>query len=125
ALAHELARLILSQKGHVYKVFRLQNANAPEVARVLNEWFNPQQQQQQQPRNPFQFQFPGGAFGGRQPETPPEPPRVRIVAEQTSNSLLVRANALDLVTIQNLLDTVLDVGPGDSKAVMKPFFIGP
>jgi type II secretion system protein D len=47
------------------------------------------------------------------------------VAEQSSNSLLVRANALDLVTIQNLLDTVLDVGPGDSKAVMKPFFIGP
>ena len=52
ALAHELARLIISGKGEVYKVFRLNNSNATEVARVLNEWFNgPQQQQNQQNRN--------------------------------------------------------------------------
>ena len=41
ALAHDLARLIVSGKGEGYQVFRLQNANAVEVARVLNEWFNP------------------------------------------------------------------------------------
>src|SRR5262249_12898226 len=55
----------------------------------------------------------------------PVEPRVRIVAEQSSNSLLVRAKPLDLITIRQMLKTVIDVGPGDSKAVMKPFFIGP
>jgi type II secretory pathway component GspD/PulD (secretin) len=131
ALAYELAQLILKGGKTVsYKVFRLNNANSVEVARVLNEWFNGTQQQgQQRNQNPFSQFLPGGGFGspfGRgQQEQAPETPRVRIVAEQSSNSLLVRANTLDLITIQNLLDTVLDVGPGDSKAVMKPFFIGP
>ena len=38
---------------------------------------------------------------------------------------MVRAKPLDLITIKRMLDTVIDVGPGGSKAVMKPFFIGP
>ena len=64
------------------------------MARVLNEWFNPQPQQQSQQRNPFAA-FAGGGFGGRgAPEPAPEKPRIRVVAEQTSNSLLVRANTL-------------------------------
>ena len=127
ALAHELARHIISNQGQVYKVFRLQNSNAVEVARVLNEWFNgTRPQTQSEPLNPFAAFGPGGgSIGGRASEPAPGKPRVRIVAEQTSNSLLVRANALDLITIQSLLDSVLDAGAGDSKAVMKPFFIGP
>jgi hypothetical protein len=32
---------------------------------------------------------------------------------------------VDLTTIRTLLDSVLDAGAGDSKAVMKPFFVGP
>jgi type II secretory pathway component GspD/PulD (secretin) len=137
ALAYELARYITRPGADSYKVFRLQNGNATEVARVLSEWFNgvqSQTNQGQQFRNPFAAFQPGGApgaFGGRGPfgqpdqAATPDKPRVRIVAEQTSNSLLVRANALDLITIQNLLESVLDVGAGDSKAVMKPFYIGP
>jgi type II secretory pathway component GspD/PulD (secretin) len=135
ALAHELALQLVKNKGETYQVFRLTNANASEAARVLNEWFNPPPPQQQRNQNPFAQLFPGGGGGGRggnpfapQPPAPnPEDakPRVRIVAEQSSNSLLVRANALDLITIKNLLDTVIDVGPGDSKAIVKPFTIGP
>lgn len=131
ALAHEIALKITKSKGEVYQVFRLNNANASEAARVLNDWFNPPQQQNQQQRNqnPFQ-QFFQGRFGQQQPAgatTAPEDtkPRVRIVAEQSSNSLLVRANMLDLITIKNLLDTVIDKGAGDSNAVVKPFKFGP
>jgi len=129
ALAHELALKITSNKGEMYQVFRLKNANAGEAARVLNEWFNPQPQQQQQQRNqnPFQQLFQGRLGGAQQPAANPEEtkPRVRIVAEQTSNSLLVRANMLDLITIKNLLDSVIDKGAGDSNAVVKPFRFGP
>src|SRR5262249_3706355 len=94
ALAHDLAQWIIKGKGEAYEVYRLENANAAEAARVLNEWFNGQQQQQNRNQNPFQFQFP--QFG-RQQDTPPVEPRVRIVAEQSSNSLLVRAKPLDLI----------------------------
>jgi len=132
ALAADLARMIVSSKGETYQVFKLNNANAVEAARVLNEWFNPpapQQGQQGRGGNPFAqlFQGRGGQFGA--PTAPADPdankPRVRVVAEQTSNSLLVRANMLDLLTIKNMLETVIDLGPGDSKAVVKPFFIEP
>ena len=71
ALAHDLARLIVSGKGEGYQVFRLENANAVEAARVLNEWFNPQtQQQQNRNQNPFQFNpFGGGGEPVRRPAT--------------------------------------------------------
>ena len=35
-------------------------------------------------------------------------PRVRIVAEQSSNALLVRANTLDLLTIEKMLRVLAD-----------------
>ena len=119
--------MIVQGQGGGYKVFRLKNANAVEVARVLNEWFNGPQQQPGQQRTGTRSVTPAGrrvrrpGRAIRQPvgnrsavpdRRDPTKPRVRIVAEQSSNSLLVRANALDLITIQNLLDSVLDVGPG-------------
>ena len=130
ALAHDLARMILNTKGDTYEVYRLINANAIDAARVLNDWFNPPQQPQQNRNNnpfaAFQLGRPGGAFGAPPAApAPDEKPRVRIVAEQSSNSLLIRANALDLITIKNMLKTVIDVGAGDSKAVVKQFYIKP
>ncbi len=124
ALAYDLARMVTTSKGEMYQVFRLNNANATEASRVLNEWFNGTQDQNQQQQNRNPFQFFGGRFG-QQPPKEETKPRVRIVAEQSSNSLLVRANMLDLLTIKNLLDTVIDKGAGDSKAVVRPFKIGP
>ena len=117
------------------RVFRLQNAEATEAARVLNEWFNgPQQPQGRNNQNPFAQFFPGGGgfgggrggFGSQEPAgATPTPPRVRIVAEQTSNSLLVKASQLDILTIDNLLRTVIDRGVTDSNAVVKAFTFGP
>ncbi|WP_040891988.1 secretin N-terminal domain-containing protein, partial [Zavarzinella formosa] len=86
--------------------------------------------------------FGGGGFGGGNPfgggmpgvgtptsTVPPavdgSKPRVRIVAEQSSNALLVRANTLDLLTIQKMLNEVIDTGTTDSNAIMQPFLIGP
>jgi hypothetical protein len=66
--------------------------------------------------------------GGRTPTPPappPEPPRIRVVAVPESNSLLVRGTALDLVSVQHVLETALDVEPGDAAALQKPFVIGP
>ncbi len=139
ALAADLARMIVSTKGETYQVFKLSNANAVEAARVLNEWFNPPAPQQGRGgNNPLAQLFGGGGGGGRggfggggadpaaaAAAADAAKPRVRIVAEQTSNSLLVRANMLDLLTIKNMLETVIDTGPGDSKAVVKPFSIEP
>lgn len=143
ALASELVSLLTGPagKGETYQVFRLKNANAVEAARVLNEWFNgPAQQNQQQNRNPFAALIGGGGFGGGRGGGGPfggalggapaaaegdGKPRVRIVAEQSSNSLLVRANTLDLLTIKNMLETVIDAGVTDSNAVVRAFTIGP
>ncbi|HVK12028.1 MAG TPA: secretin N-terminal domain-containing protein, partial [Gemmataceae bacterium] len=138
ALAHELAQLI-AKGGETFDVFRLKNADATEAARVLNEWFNgPQQPPGRNNQNPFAQIFSGGRGGGgfggpfgggfgQQPAdgTTPGQPRVRIVAEQSSNSLLVKASQLDLLTIKSLLDTVIDRGATDSNAVVRAFTIGP
>ncbi len=154
ALVAQLARLLQSGPADGdFQVFRLKNANAVEAARVLSEWFNgpPQQQgaaggrgQQQNPFAAFggggggRGGFGGGGgnpFGGgglgqllgaaAAPAAADAKPRVRIVAEQSSNSLLVRANTLDLLTIEKMLADVIDTGATDSNAVMQPFFIGP
>jgi hypothetical protein len=112
ALAYDLARMLVKGQGNEpYKVFRLRNANAADAARVIGEWFN--------------GVAPVGDSDPARSAAAAAKPRVRIVAEQTSNSLLVRASAMDLMSIQRILETVIDAGPGDSKAVMKPFFIGP
>jgi Bacterial type II/III secretion system short domain len=130
ALADELAHFILSGKGEAYRTYHLQFADATEVAQVLNEWFNgpPKSQRPQPVRQPSAVPSGRGGRGGSgtpTPEPPPAPPRIHIVAEQTSNSLLVRGNILDLIAVQRLLDTGIDVEPGESGAAMKPFIIGP
>jgi hypothetical protein len=48
-----------------------------------------------------------------------------VVADATSNTLLVRASKLDIVTIKKLLEKALDSGESDSQAVPKTWVIGP
>src|SRR5262249_17276177 len=93
AVAHEIAQLIVKGKGESWRVCRFENATAPGGPRVINACSNPPQQQNRN-QNPFQFTpfgiGGGGPFGGGrgQESTTPEKPRVRVVAEQSSNSLL-------------------------------------
>src|SRR5439155_9762771 len=65
-----------------------------------------------------------GAPGAAAPATPRED-RIRVVADPGTNSLLVKASPIDLLTIRSLLDRAIDTGETDSRAVMRTWVIGP
>jgi type II secretory pathway component GspD/PulD (secretin) len=129
ARAYELGRMILAEKGQVYRAFHLQYAKATDVAGVLDEWFNgPAKSQRQTAVNPLLAALAMRGRGGRTPTPPPpppEPPRIHVVADDSNNALLVRGTALDLIAVQRVLETAIDVAPVGSEAAMKPFVIGP
>jgi general secretion pathway protein D len=94
----ELVNLLIRARPgeHDFQVIQLENANAEDTAKMLDEVFNGKQQQQQ----PF-------FFGRRQP--PPSPPKedkIRVVAEPVSNSILVWASPLDMITIRGLVKKI-------------------
>jgi len=122
----EIVRLIVAPGGEGdFNVIRLKRANAAEVARILDQWFNGTKPEGQQGRSQSPFGgggFPspfGGGGGGRQETTTPEKLRVRIVADPGTNSLLIRASAVDMMTIQSMLKSILDSGIEDSEALAK------
>lgn len=132
-LAQELVRVMTSapsQEGD-FEILRLRNASAPQVAKVLEEAFNGPAQQQGAGGggaggllgglNPF-LRFAG--LGGAAPSNP-SPNRIRVVADPTSNTLLVRASPLDMYSIRKLLEKALDSGESDSAAVPKTWVLGP
>jgi type II secretion system protein D len=122
ALVQELTRLLTQTPGGEgdFEVVRLKNASATEAAKVLDEAFNGPKQTNQ----PMPFPFGGGRFGQQLP-TNPTPNRIRVVADAATNSLLVRASPLDMLTIRRLLDKALDSADVDSNAVAKTWVIGP
>src|SRR5262249_38835476 len=138
AYISELVRL-MTQPGAEgdFEVIRLQNADASDAARTIDEFFNPRPPQGQQPGG---FGFPGGfgPFGGGRgfgpggfgpggfPGAPgmmtpgaaataasaanaanqPKPSTVRVVADPNSNSLLVRASPIEMLTVKALVKTI-------------------
>jgi type II secretory pathway component GspD/PulD (secretin) len=79
-LIEELSRLIQAPTVQGdFEPIRLKYAQALNVERILNEMFNDQT------------------------------PRIRVVVDPSSNTLLVRASVLDMHTIRRLLDRTLDV----------------
>lgn len=130
-MAQELIRIMQTTPGEGdFEVIKLKNASATEAARVLDEAFNgPKQPANQGGRNQgFQMPF-GGRFAAANAAPPadptPSPNRVRVVADPSTNSLLVRANPLDMLTIRRLLDKAIDTGDTDSDGLMKVYYIGP
>jgi type II secretory pathway component GspD/PulD (secretin) len=105
ALVAELLRLVQAPPGEGdFEVIRLKYAQAAHAARILDEMFNGPA--------PARGGAPGGAPGpGR-----PRPERARIIADPVTNSLLIKASPLDLLTIRHLLSKALDVPEaGDGK----------
>jgi type II secretory pathway component GspD/PulD (secretin) len=136
-----------------FEVIHLKYANAVETAKLLDTAFNEKGGQQGQPGAPaFPFGFgqgggppgggpgkqgapggpggggPGAAFraagaaaagGGKGGD------RIRVVADGATNSLLIRANPLDMLTIRNLIRKAIDVPDTDSDAVQRTWIIGP
>ncbi|MBI1918167.1 MAG: hypothetical protein HYS12_26040, partial [Planctomycetes bacterium] len=116
-LAYELVQLIIRTKVTEgdFKVIKLKYANAAEAARVLDEAFNGPRQQQRGGGGGFGFGgggfgFGGGQFGqfGARPPAQPQQDRIRVVADQAANTLLIRATPLDMLTIQRLLADAID-----------------
>lgn len=80
------------------RVFYIEHGNVAEIAEAIDEAFNGKRQQ-------------GGA--GERRRFRPE--RVRVVAEPSANALIVRASAVDLVNVRQLIDS-LDIAPPTDKA---------
>ena len=118
-----------------YDVIRLKNVTAEEAARIIHEVFNgpPQQDQQRGQQggrgggggfNPFAMlaQFAGA---GATAPTDPTAGRVRVVAEKTSNSLIVvKASAAGHdATSGKLLEKAIDTDEPPEGGVMKTYTI--
>jgi type II secretory pathway component GspD/PulD (secretin) len=117
-----LARIITAPDtgdGEVFKVIRLKYVSAEEAAKVLSEAFNGAAQPgggggggggRGGGFNPLALL---GSFAGIGAAAPSggTPGRVRIVAEKSSNSLIVvKASQLDLIMIEKLLEKAIDSG---------------
>jgi type II secretion system protein D len=119
-MVQDLARILTqtpSDKGD-FEIIRLKNANAVELAKVLDEAMNGTRPQTNQ-NNPFLVGFP---FPGRSSQNQATEPKVRIVADPKTNSLLVRASPVDMATIRNWLEVALDTGEAEGQ---KTFVVGP
>jgi type II secretory pathway component GspD/PulD (secretin) len=97
AAANELVRLITQAVRSGPEIIPLRNAPAVSVAKLLDETFN------------------GRGQGKNE--------RIRVVADAASNSLLVQANALDMITIRRLLEKALDAPVAETTARTR--LIGP
>jgi type II secretory pathway component GspD/PulD (secretin) len=108
---------------NLFEVIRLKYVSAEDAAKVITELFNGPAPQQQQggggllggnPLAGLLGRF-GGPGGGAQTPTTPTPGRIRVVAEKSSNSLIVvKASPVDLLTIKELLRNVIDNGQTDA-----------
>ncbi len=119
-----------------FEVLRLNSANAVEVAKILDEAFNGPKGGQgggggRGPGGPggggIGALFGGGGIaglvlgggGGNNGRIE----KIRVVADPGTNSLLVRAKPIDLMTIRRLLANSLDRRDFDSDAKIKDFYI--
>ena len=134
ALISDLVRLLTKDPSDGdFHVIKLRTASATDAAKILDQWFNGTSPQPQGGgiglnigglRLPFPLGGGGGGDTASSAATGAKP-RIRIVADPNSNSLLVRASALDLLTIQSMLEKAIDQYDASSEAVVKTHIIGP
>ena len=119
---------------NLFKVIPLKYVSAEDAARELTEIFNGPQQQANRPAGGGGGLFGGGGGplallglgggGATAPAGSANPTRIRVVAEKSSNSLIVvKATPIDLLLIEKLLAAAIDGGRNDSAAVMKTFVL--
>ena len=125
ALTSQLVNLYTKSPGKGdFQVLKLQNANATDVAKALDEAFNGPKQPavpvQGGRGNPFAAMMGGGAAAA---PTNPEANRIRVVAYPATNSLLVRATPLDMLSIRDLLFNALDPDETDPRGQIRTYRI--
>ena len=132
ALAQELIRIYTqSPKGDTgFEIIHLKNAKAMDAAKILDDAFNGPKQQPGINLPGFNPGGGGGRGGGgganffaqmlqAQSTQAAAKPRIRVVADPATNSLLVQASPLDMLEIKHLLDKAIDSDDTDSNAVLK------
>jgi type II secretory pathway component GspD/PulD (secretin) len=132
ALAQELVRIYTqAPKGESgFQIIRLKNAKAMDAAKILDDAFNGPKQQPGINLPGFNQGGGGGRGGGgganffaqmmqAQSSQAAAKPRIRVVADPATNSLLVQASPLDMLEIKHLLDKAIDSDDTDSNAVLK------
>jgi general secretion pathway protein D len=112
----ELVNLLVRARPgqHDFQVIPLENASAVETAKLLDQVFNGPRDQNAPPTF-----GPGGLFRRFGiPQPTPKEDTIRVVADPASNSLLVWASPVDLITIRSLVRR-LDQGESESAGVVK------
>ena len=126
SMASQLVRLMTKTTAGEgdFEVIHLKTASAAEAAKLLDAAFNEDKPAaaQQQGFGGFFRRFGGG---GATPPANPTPNRIRIVADPTTNSLLVRAKPVDMLTIRWLLAKAIDNNDAAQTAGPKNRIIGP
>lgn len=134
AMANALIRLATETPAGEgdFEVIHLKNASAVEAAQVLDEAFNGRRQQSRgsSDRGGDSDRGRGGSdffsrFRGSsnvQTPTNPQENRIRVVADPNTNSLIVRASPLDMLTIRRLLEKGIDPEVS-SNIAMRPWTI--
>ncbi len=137
ATVRSLIRLLVNTEAGPgdFEVIRLQYANAVEVARILDEAYNgPKKQGQGGGGRPGGGGIMGAMMGGVVDNLIGGGGRggdsnrseiIRVVADPASNSLLLRARPIDLLTIRRLVYQNIDIIPDSETTTIKTFVIGP
>lgn len=105
ALVEVLVRVLTSPAGSEFEIIRMEFAKAADVARFLDEAFNGPQQMRggMGLGEMFEQLFGGGAATPKQERMAPRQQRIAVAADPATNSLLIKASALDLLTVRKLL----------------------
>lgn len=77
-----------------FTVFYLEHGNAADIAKTIDEAFNGKE--------------PAAGSGNRRGGGARRPDRVRAVADETSNAIIVRASPVDLVNVSRLIESLDD-----------------
>jgi type II secretion system protein D len=117
-LVWELSRLLQTPAGEGdFEIIVLKWARAVDAAKTLDQAFNDTKQENRRFNPWWDYDY------GQQKKE--KEPRIRVVADAATNSLLVRANPLDMLTVRSLVDQTIDRDLIDSKALIKVHAIGP
>ena len=126
-LAQEIINFYMREAGDGdFEVIKLKNAQATDAARMLDEAFNGPRQQTQQPGGggPAAF-FAQFAGRGAAPPANPSANRIRVVADPSTNKLLIRATPLDMLAIRRLIAKGIDPDDAEEGRVIRTHIIGP
>ena len=92
-LAQSLTEIPDPDQGE-FTIFYLENANAPDVAKALDEAFNGRDRSRNR----------SGPDRSRRSRIE----RVRVIADEAANALVVRASPVDLLNVKRLIDSLED-----------------